>query len=218
MSRENIIEARVRQEEIPGLYGKIAPFYDAWAALTETRARKAALRAAAIRDGERILEVAVGTGGLFRKLVLANPNGVTEGVDLTEGMLARARRKVADLPGRHNLQVGDAHALPFAGASFDLVVNNYMFDLLPARDFGGVLGEMRRVLAPGGRLVLVNMARGGGLGPRIYTWLYERNARWMGGCRGVEMAPYVEAQGFRDVKVERLTQLGFPSELVTARA
>jgi ubiquinone/menaquinone biosynthesis C-methylase UbiE len=216
MGERTIVDARVKQEEIPGLYGKIAPFYDAWAALTESKARAAALRAANIRDGEKILEVAVGTGGLFRKLVEANPNGTTEGVDLTEGMLARARKKVADLPGRHNLQVGDAHALPFADASFDLVINNYMFDLLPVDDFAGVLGEMFRVLAPGGRLVLVNMARGGGLGPKIWAAVYKLNARFMGGCRGVEMAPYVGAAGFRDVKVERLIQFGFPSELVTA--
>jgi hypothetical protein len=60
------------------------------------------------------------------------------------------------------------------------------------------------------------MASGGGLGPKIYAAFYKLNARWMGGCRGVEMAPHVRAQGFRDVKVERFTQLGFPSELVTA--
>jgi ubiquinone/menaquinone biosynthesis C-methylase UbiE len=211
------LTARVPQAEIPSVYGRIARVYDLWATLTEGRARRAGLRAAEVQDGEAILEVAVGTGLLFQDLVRANPTGRTEGVDLTERMLARARTKVARLPGAHRLQVGDARRLAFADGSFDLVMNSYMFDLLPEEDFAPVIAELRRVLRPGGRLVLINMALAERPWQRIYEWLYRANPRLMGGCRGVDMAPHVRAAGFRDVQVERLSQLGFPSEVVRAR-
>jgi ubiquinone/menaquinone biosynthesis C-methylase UbiE len=216
--RPSMIEARVPQDAIAGVYARIAWIYDAWALLTETRARRLCLERARVVDGERVLEVAVGTGLAFRELVQANPSGLTEGVDLTDAMLAHARRKVASLPGRHRLRVGDAHRLDFPDGAFDLLVNNYMFDLLPEADFEPVLREFHRVLASGGRLVLVNMATSARMSHRVYESIYRLHPPLLGGCRGVELAPFVQRAGFFDVRTERLTQLGFASELVTARA
>jgi ubiquinone/menaquinone biosynthesis C-methylase UbiE len=217
MKRERL-EARVPQTAIPTVYGRVAWIYDVWAALTETRARAACLARAAVRDGEDVLEVAVGTGLAFRELVLANPTGRTEGIDLTDAMLARARSKVVGLPGRHRLRVGDAHRLDFEDGSFSLVVNSYMFDLLPERDFIPVLSEMRRVLRPDGRLVLVNMAAGDTWLERLYERMYRRTPELLGGCRGVELAPFLPRAGFGEAHVERVVQLGVPSEIVSARA
>lgn len=213
-----LLDARVAQRDVPHVYGRVAWIYDVWAALTESRARRACLARAAPRDGESILEVAAGTGILFRELVLANPSGRTEGIDITDAMLARARRRVAELPGRHRLRVGDAHHLDFDDHTFDLVVNNYMFDLLPEADFAPVLAELLRVLRSGGRLVLVNMAVADHWPQRVYEAVYRVGPSLLGGCRGVSLAPYVARAGFIDVSVEHLSQLGFPSELVTARA
>ena len=77
-------------------------------------------------------------------------------------MLAHARAK-AERTGTRNweLRIGDAYALDHPAASFDVVVNCFMFDLLPEADFGRVLGEFHRVLRPSGRLVLANLARTG---------------------------------------------------------
>jgi ubiquinone/menaquinone biosynthesis C-methylase UbiE len=212
-----VLEAGVSQEEIPRLYGRIAPFYDFWAAGTEGRARRVCLERARVRDGESILEVAVGTGLAFRELVRANPSGVTEGVDLTEQMLDRARLKVAGLPGQHRLRVGDARHLDFADGTFELLVNAYMFDLLAEADFAPVLAEFRRVLKPGGRLAVVNMAVARGPSHQLYGLMYRLSPRLLGGCRGVALGPFLEAAGFVDVEVEVVSQLGFPSEVVTAR-
>lgn len=216
-SQSQSLPAHVPQAEIPSVYGRIAPLYDVWAHLTERKAREGCLAAAAVRDGERVLEVAVGTGLAFRELVRRNPSGVTEGIDLTEPMLARAREKTAKLPGEHRLRVGDAHALDFADGTFDLVVNNYMFDLLPEADFAPVLAEFRRVLKPGGRLVLVNMAHGESLRTRLWEWVYRASPALLGGCRGVSLAPHLAAAGFGDVTRRFVSELGFPSEILTAR-
>lgn len=202
---------------VRAVYERLAPVYDAWAWLTESRARAACLEFAQVRDGEAVLEVAVGTGLTFAELLARNPSGRTEGIDLTAGMLrraeARARRHGR---GSYRLALGDAYALDFADASFDLVVNNYMFDLLPEEDFPRVLGEFRRVLRPGGRMVLVNMAQGERPQHRLAEAVYRFNPALMGGCRGVTLDPFVRAAGFVMRRREVVVQLTFPSEVMVA--
>ena len=114
--------ARVDQRDIPGLYDGLSRVYDLWAALTESRARRRALQRAAPHDGEDILEIAVGTGQQFAQLVRVNPHGTTRGLDLSPQMLARARTRIAELAGSTQLEVADAHALPFPDRAFDLVI------------------------------------------------------------------------------------------------
>ena len=67
-----ISEARLDKNKVPGTYRRIASLYDAWARVTESRARDRCLAVAAIRDGESVLEVAVGTGWAFERILEAN--------------------------------------------------------------------------------------------------------------------------------------------------
>jgi len=132
-------------------------------------------------------------------------------------MLARARRRLERQGLGGELSVADAHRLGFPDASFDLLVNNYLFDLLPQSDFQPVLHEFRRVLRGGGRLLLVNMAQAERWHQRLYEYLYRLSPSLMGGCRGVSLASDVEAAGFKDVRREYLAQAAFPSEVISAR-
>src|ERR1700687_529502 len=143
--------ARVDQREIAALYDRLSRVYDLWSVLTESRARRRALERAAVRGGGDILEIAVGTAQLCAQLVRANPHGTTRGIDMSPRMLARARGRVTEIAGAVELQVADAHALPFADDSFDLVVVSYFFDLLPESSFPAVIAEIRRVLRGDGR-------------------------------------------------------------------
>jgi ubiquinone/menaquinone biosynthesis C-methylase UbiE len=211
------LPTRLTKTDVRSIYERIAPLYDLWAMLTESRARRRCIELAAIRDGESVLEVAVGTGLTFSDILRANPSGRTEGIDLTEGMLRRAQTRAQRMAvGDYHLAVGDAYALAFPERSFDLIVNNYMFDLLPEEDFARVLAEFRRVLRPGGRLVLINMAQGEQLRHRLYEAIYRLRPQLMGGCRGVALLPHVERAGFADVQRDFVTQLGFPSEIIRA--
>ena len=208
-------DAQIEKGRIADVYRKIAPSYDLWAWLTESRARDRCLELAAIRNGEAVLEVAVGTGLTFARILEANPSGRNEGIDLTKAMLIRAERKAAD-SGSNNycLKVGDAYDLDFPDDSFDVVINNYMFDLLPQQDFLTVLEEFKRVLRPGGRLAMVNMTKG----KRWYngTWqrIYQINPSLLGGCRGVSILPQIQACGFGQIKREYMSQMTFPSEIL----
>jgi ubiquinone/menaquinone biosynthesis C-methylase UbiE len=210
------LPAGVARADVPKVYARIAPVYDLWAAATESRARRRALAAAALRDGERVLEVAVGTGGTFAELLRRNPHGDNVGVDVTPEMLARARAKAERTGVPHTLALGDAYALAFPDERFDVVLNAYMFDLLPEEAFAPVLRELRRVLRPGGRLVLTNMARGRRLRHRLYETLYRLRPALMGGCRGVTLRPHLEAAGFAVEQEEYVSQIGFPSEILVA--
>lgn len=212
-------DARIKQGQVPDLYRKIAPTYDLWARLTESKARDRCLEIAAIRDGESVLEVAVGTGLAFEKILRANPTGRNEGIDVTEAMLTRAETRAASSGAKsYRLTVGDAYALDFADSEFDVLINNYMFDLLPENDFPTVLAEFGRVLRPGGRLVLVNMTKGKSWHNRIWEWVYRINPAWLGGCRAVQLLPMLEESEF--AKLERLyiSQMTFPSEVISAVA
>lgn len=102
-----------------------------------------------------VLEVAVGTG---RNLSHYPPDVRLTGVDFSAGMLALARRRAADLGRRVALGVADAHALPFGDGTFDTVVAT--FSLCAVGDDRRAVGEMVRVLRPGGWLVLADHVAG----------------------------------------------------------
>ncbi len=208
-------DAQIEKARVAEIYRKIAPSYDLWAWLTESKARDRCLELAAIQNGEAVLEVAVGTGLAFERILEANPSGRNEGIDLTEAMLIRAERKAAKT-GKNNyrLTVGDAYDLDLLDDSFDVLINNYMFDLLPQQDFLTVLEEFKRVLRPGGRLAMVNMTKGARWYNGFWERIYRINPALLGGCRGVSLLPQIEACGFGKTKREYLSQVTFPSEIV----
>lgn len=209
------LPARLPKSAVRRTYTWIAPTHDLLALLVERKARRLAVDWAAPKNGERVLEVAVGTGLSFQKLLRRNPGGFTDGIDRTPAMLRRARRRARRAPTeRYRLQRGDAYALDFPDGTFDLVFCSYMFDLLPEGDFATVLGEFARVLRPGGRVVLAHMSV-----PRRWFecgWdlLYALWPPLLGGCRGIDVAPHLPAAGFQGVRRRYVSQLTFPSEVV----
>ncbi len=211
----DILDARIKKNDVPKIYKKVASIYDLWGQLTESKARKRCLELAEIQDGETVLEVAVGTGMAFVEILRLNPKGQNEGVDLTEAMLSRAKQKAQRLGVKnYSLKTGDAYHLGYADDSFDLVINNYMFDLLPEDDFSVVLTEFKRVLRPSGRVLVVNMTKPDHWYHSVWELVYRMNPAWIGGCRGVYLKPYLESAGFVDLRREFISQMTFPSEVV----
>jgi ubiquinone/menaquinone biosynthesis C-methylase UbiE len=211
----SILKAFVKKGDIPKVYKSIAPIYDLWGALTETKSRKRCLELADIHNGEKVLEVAVGTGSTFVEILQKNPNGMIHGIDLTDEMLSRAKKKAARLDHKnYSLKLGDAYNLAYPDNTFDVLMNSYMFDILSEKDFPTVLKEFKRVLSPGGRIVMSNMTKALRWYSSISELVYRVRPSLLGGCRGVYLLPYLESAGFIDTKREYISQMTFPKEII----
>ena len=211
------MDAKVPQSEIPGAYDSLSKSYDIWGKLAETRARDRAIELADIEDGQNILEVAVGTGLGFYEIVQRNPNGTNIGVDISPGMLRKAEKRLGKLTAaNYELKIGNAFNLEEETECVDLLVNNYMFDLIAFDDMDTILEEFKRVLKKGGKLILVNMTEGESLGSNIYRLLYRISPKSFGGCRGVKLSDRLEKHGFEIKSREYYQQLWFPSEVILA--
>ena len=86
------LKARISQADAVKLYNRLSKVYDIWGLLTESKARKRSLELSDIKDGQHVLEVAVGTGLAFVEMVKENPNGRNIGIDISAGMLAKAEQ------------------------------------------------------------------------------------------------------------------------------
>jgi ubiquinone/menaquinone biosynthesis C-methylase UbiE len=148
----------------------------------------------------RILEVAIGTG---LNLPHYPADATVAGVELSPAMLAIARQRAADLRREVDIREGDAERLPFADASFDTVVCALSLCSIP--DPATAVGEMRRVLVSGGRLLLLDHV--GSTWPPVYAtqWLLERlTIRVAGEHFTRRQLPLVKAAGFEIVAADRL--------------
>jgi ubiquinone/menaquinone biosynthesis C-methylase UbiE len=194
--------------------------YDLFANII-TLGRAAAIREqtvdlAALRPGERVLEVGCGTGEVAQRArARVGLAGHVSGIDPSAQMIDVAQRKSVRAGLDMDYRVGAIEALPYPDASFDVVLSSLMMHHLPDGLKSAGLVEVRRVLEPGGRLLIVDFKR-----PR--RWLSRLAMRLVLHShlgRGFEHLPaIVAAAGFADVTTgaTRFDFLGFVSARVPA--
>jgi demethylmenaquinone methyltransferase/2-methoxy-6-polyprenyl-1,4-benzoquinol methylase len=216
-SNSDVLDARVPQQDVGKLYDRTAWFYDVWATLTETKAQDRAIEVANIQDETTILDVAVGTGRLFNRIVERNPNGRNFGIDISKGMLAKAKSRLSKQPNsNYSLDIGSAFDITMENHSIDILFNNYMFDLISFDHMDLIIDEFSRVLKPGGKLVLVNMTKAEQFGAGLYERIYRISPTLMGGCRGVKLSNLLTEHGYKVENREYVQQMLFPSEVILA--
>ena len=134
----------------------------------ERRFREAILDLAHLSTGERVLDVGCGTGtlaiGVKRQV---GETGVVHGVDASAGMIALASKKAEARGAAVDFQTAAAQALPFDDSSFDAVLCTMVMHHLPRDQRPQAVAEMGRVLRPGGRLLVVDLAQEGGMAARL---------------------------------------------------
>jgi len=187
--------ANLSQDRVKTMYDFYSSVYDLWGTLTEGKARDRAIELAGIQEGDVILDVAAGTGLMLEKIAPVNPNGRITGIDISDGMLDKARQKLSKYPNVE-LKSASAQKIPFSDNHFDILFNSYMFDLLSIEMMPSILNEFKRVIKPGGRLVMVNMTIGEKPGSGLYETIYKISPAMMGGCRGVRLSDLVKKTGF----------------------
>ena len=200
--------------ETQSRYNRIAPVYD----LMETIIERFAFRRWRGRlwsqiDGNRILEVGVGTG----KNVPYYPRGVqVTGVDLSDKMLEQAQRRVQELDTEVDLCLMDAQRLAFPRAAFDAAVSTFVFCSVPDPILG--LRELGRVVKPGGQILLLEHVRVNKpvIGP-LMDLLDPLVLRLMGPHINRRTAKNVEKAGLEIERVEELAPGGLV-KLIVARS
>lgn len=196
---------RARAEETAttrARYDRIAPVYDLmewWMELFWLRRWRRELWSR-VGAAEALLELGVGTG---KNLPFHPAGGRVTAVELSERMLARARGRARRLGRDVALRVADVQELPFADASFDTVVATFLFCSVPDPVRG--LAEARRVLRPGGRLLLLeHVLSERPLVRRLMRWLDPVPLHVWGAHIDRDTVGNVRRAGFEDVRVARL--------------
>ena len=124
------------------------------------------LEAAGLKEDDWLLDVGCGTGWAVMQAAQLVPNGKACGIDLSPGMISKAKELGGNLPNVE-FQLADAEAIPYPEESFNGIIctNSFHHYSAPVR----ALTEMRRVLKPGGRLIIRDQDRGA----CIWVWFWD---------------------------------------------
>jgi demethylmenaquinone methyltransferase/2-methoxy-6-polyprenyl-1,4-benzoquinol methylase len=150
-------EGREKHAYVRDLFNRGAPHYDRVGKVgflgTGHFHRKRSLQLAGLKPGMEVIDVACGTGAVTRAIldILAGSGSVV-GVDPSEGMIAEARKHVAT-----EFTMGRAEQLPLPDAAFDFLSMGYA--LRHVEDLSVAFAEYRRVLKPGGRLLILEISK-----------------------------------------------------------
>lgn len=201
------------------VYDRMAAVYPLSTMFFHSRAHRCALEACGIQDGMRVLEVATGSGEMFRRILRTNPNGANIGVDISPNMASRTQRHARrQFPGsRVHCQAVDARQMPFRNETFDAVVCCYLLELLSAEDILQTVGEMHRVLRRPGRLALTLIGQNTAFFNRLYKIVGAVAPAFWGRQVEQSIPKVIEEARFRIVTDRVVRQSGYPSRVLVAR-
>jgi demethylmenaquinone methyltransferase/2-methoxy-6-polyprenyl-1,4-benzoquinol methylase len=216
-----------KAERVRGVFDSVAARYDVMNDLMSMglhRAWKAyAVAVANLHDGDRVLDIAGGTGDLARAFAKkVGPRGIVVHTDINEAMLRQGRDRLIDQGLMLPTSICDAEQLPFDAGSFDLV--SVAFGLRNMTHKDRALAEMGRVLRPGGRLLVLEFSKVAAPLEKAYDWysfkVLPRLGQWVAGdadsyrylAESIRMHPgqaelkaMMKAAGFGHVDVHNLS-------------
>jgi ubiquinone/menaquinone biosynthesis C-methylase UbiE len=216
-SPPGILRVFQSREQTRAFYNKISRVYDLLSERSEAPMRKAGLDLLKPRPAESILEIGFGTGHTLVALAKAvGPSGKVFGLDLSDKMTKLAKENLgrAGLLERARLRCGDATQLPYADDSLDSVFVSFTLELFDTPEIPKVLSECRRVLRPGGRIVVVGMSKEG---PEerlvnVFEWAHKHFPQFLD-CRPIYVRRALEAAGFA-IGQALVKQMWIPVEII----
>jgi ubiquinone/menaquinone biosynthesis C-methylase UbiE len=210
---------RTIAERTRRVYDRLSTIYPASTFFFHSKAHTCLLRHAGIENGMQVLEIATGSGEMFRRLVKANPDGKTFGLDLSPNMAARTQRRA-----RQEFPSAEAHCgavdvrnMPFRNASFDAVVCCYLLELLGQDDIRLTLREISRVLRPGGRFSLVVIGQNAKTFNRLYYVCGSLVPAFWGRQVERSVPGLVTKAGLKIIADDLVRQTGYPSRVLIAQ-
>jgi len=182
------VDEAQKAQRVRGVFDSVASKYDVMNDLMSLglhRAWKAYTVAVAnLGPGDRVLDLAAGTGDLARAFARkVGPGGLVMHTDINEAMLRQGRERLIDEGLLLPTLLCDAEALPFPSASFDLV--SVAFGLRNMTHKERALAEMNRVLKPGARLLVLEFSKVAAPLEKLYDWysfrVLPRIGQWVAG-------------------------------------
>jgi ubiquinone/menaquinone biosynthesis C-methylase UbiE len=215
----NVLRVLQSRVETRRYYDKISKVYDVLAEKSEEPIRRVGLEKLAPKAGESILEIGVGTGHCLAAIADAvGPGGSAFGLDLSEKMLHQTHWVLRNegLRQRVECQCGDGASLPYRDDVFNGIFMSFVLELFDTPEIPVVLAECKRVLHPGGRIVVVGMSKEGKeeLLTHVFEWTHQHFPNFLD-CRPIFVRRALEAAGFV-IKDAQLRHMWIPVEIVLA--
>jgi ubiquinone/menaquinone biosynthesis C-methylase UbiE len=217
--KSGVLRILQSKDETRAFYDKISGVYDLLAEQSEGPVRKAGLDKVRLAPGERVLEIGYGTGHCLVQMAEAvGADGKVFGIDLSEGMRARARERLEKehLIDRVELSCGDATHLPYDDGSMDAVFMSFTLELFDTPEIPNVLEQCKRVLRLGGRIGVVAITKEGkeGFAVEAYEWTHRYFPNLLD-CRPIFVRRALENAGF-SIQDATITNMWVPVEIVVA--
>ncbi len=202
-------------EQARASYDRLSRWYDFIEGGWESKPRRLGLDLLQLKPGIKMLEVSCGPGNSLQELP-AEVSAV--GLDLSFRMLMQASGRLNLARKAVRLVEGDALCLPFPTGHFDVTFMSFALDLVDTPEISIVLGEIHRVLRPGGQLGIVSSSKLGGraIMKRLYEWAHARFPVLVD-CRPIYARRAIEDAGFLVSDYQLLTQTGLGIEVVVGR-
>ena len=218
---KEILRVSATVEDIKKSYGMMSQFYGAVEKF-EKGPRERGLELLSVKEGDVVLEIGVGTGFSLQEIAKSvGAAGKAYGIDITPEMLRLTEKRLrkAGLTDRVELDEGDARAMPYEDNMFDAVYMAATLELFDTPDIPKVLGEIKRVLKPSGRLGVASLSKEGRESfwfLRCYEWLHQKLPKYAS-CRPIYVEPAIKDAGFDIVKREEFMIMKLvPMKLVMA--
>jgi ubiquinone/menaquinone biosynthesis C-methylase UbiE len=218
-SQPEVLRVLNTKGDTKAFYNKISNVYDLLADQSEEPIRRAGLEKLNARPGEKVLEIGCGTGHCLVALAQAvGDAGKVYGIDLSDEMLKIARENLEKegLADRVELICEDAGKLPYAAETLDAIFMSFTLELFDTPEIPEVLAECKRVLRPGGRIVVAGVSKEGegGVILQVFERMHKHFPNLMD-CRPIFVRKALEAAGFRIESVENKT-MWIPVEIALA--
>lgn len=197
-------------------YDHLSGFYD-WLTASEQALIKKGVEILAPQPGETILEVGCGTGtGLVEIDRRMQAKGQVIGLDLSFKMLKKSKNRIVPAKGRCLLLESDAEQIPLPSNAINAAYCAFTLELFSHQDMLTTLNEIRRILVPGGRIVVVSlsmephnlMARLYELGHRLFPIALD--------CRPIPTKAILREAGFDIKNAQKFMNWGLPVDIVLA--
>lgn len=210
-------------QEARQAYDRIGSLQDSQA-FYEDRSTGLLIRHGEFTTAESVFEFGCGTGRFALRLLEdhLSPTARYRGVDVSPKMVCLAQARLASHSPRAEVTLTEgAPPVDEPAESYDRLVSNYVFDLLSHEDIRAVTREAHRVLRPDGLLCLSCLSTGVGLASRtvarVAGWIQALRPSLIGGCRPVDLLPFLPESHWQVLHHAKVVAFGIPSEVVVAK-